>query len=250
MHNAHGSRQRFGPPFPALFTTAAVLAIQLTLVGATSRSASAQQLAISRPAHVVRFSAPPTIDDAPVVLRQPITLQLKDVTLERALREVTGQAGIALSYSRSVVPLSRRVSINVENGSVLEALGQLLTGVGVELWISDTGRMVLVPETPPTEAVENRRSDAQQATVTGRATGGDTNEPLGDARVIVVGTSVFGITNADGRYTLRGVPTGVQEVRVIRVGYLEQKKPVTVVAGQSVTLDFALRARSSSCRRS
>lgn len=80
----------------------------------------------------------------------------------------------------------------------------------------------------------------QQTTVTGRVTAEDTNEPLSDVRVIVVGTAVFTVTNADGRYTLRGVPAGNSEVRVLRVGYTEMKKPVTVAAGGSATLDFVM----------
>jgi TonB-linked SusC/RagA family outer membrane protein len=241
MRIAFGKRQQSGTPFSALLTVAAVVLIQPPFAGVISSPASAQaQLAVSRPARVVRFDKPPAIDDVPVVLRQPITLQLKEVTLERALHEVTDRAGIALSYSRSVVPLSKRVSIDLKDRSVIEALGQLLVGAGVELWISDMGRMVLVPEMPRADAAETGRSKAQQTTITGRATGGDTNEPLSDARVIVVGMSVFAITNAEGRYTLRGVPVGAQEVRVIRVGYMEQKKPVTVVEGQTVTLDFVL----------
>ncbi len=81
---------------------------------------------------------------------------------------------------------------------------------------------------------------AQQTTVTGRVTAQESNEPLGDVRVIAVGTTVFTVTNADGRYTLRGVPAGNAEIRVLRVGYTEQKKSVSVAAGGSATLDFAL----------
>ncbi|HXT18647.1 MAG TPA: SusC/RagA family TonB-linked outer membrane protein [Gemmatimonadaceae bacterium] len=81
---------------------------------------------------------------------------------------------------------------------------------------------------------------AQQATITGRVTAVGTNEPLADARVMVVNTSIAAPTNSDGRYTLRGVPTGTVEVRVLRVGYQEQKKPVAVSGGASVTLDFSL----------
>src|SRR5688572_772591 len=77
-------------------------------------------------------------------------------------------------------------------------------------------------------------------TVTGRVTARETNAALSDSRVIAVGTAVFTTTNAEGRYTLRGLPPGNVEVRVLRVGYVEQKRPVTVTAGQSVTLDFQL----------
>ena len=79
---------------------------------------------------------------------------------------------------------------------------------------------------------------AQQATISGRVISISTNSALADARVMVVGTSLATVTNADGRYTLRGVPTGTVEVRVIRVGYQEQKKAAAVAAGAAVTLDF------------
>jgi TonB-linked SusC/RagA family outer membrane protein len=80
---------------------------------------------------------------------------------------------------------------------------------------------------------------AQQGTITGRVTARESNEPLSDVRVIVLGTSVFTVTNAEGRYTLRGVPLGAQTIRTIRVGFVEQKKPISVTA-QAATLDFVL----------
>jgi TonB-linked SusC/RagA family outer membrane protein len=83
-------------------------------------------------------------------------------------------------------------------------------------------------------------AQAQQATITGRVTAAGTNEALTDARVMVVNSSAAGPTNSEGRYTLRGVPNGTVVVRVLRVGYQEQKKSVAVSAGASVTLDFVL----------
>ena len=86
-------------------------------------------------------------------------------------------------------------------------------------------------------------SSAQaQGTVAGRVTDTGTNQPLAGSRVMLVGTSLVTVTSADGRYTLRNVPTGAQQVRVIRVGYREAKQPVTVVSGQTATLDFAMTA--------
>src|SRR4051812_2531245 len=80
----------------------------------------------------------------------------------------------------------------------------------------------------------------QQGTITGRVTAQGTNEPLPETRVILVGTSLFTTTGSDGHYTLRNSPSGVHDVRVLRVGYQEQKKSVTVDAGQTVNLDFAM----------
>ena len=73
---------------------------------------------------------------------------------------------------------------------------------------------------------------AQQATVTGKVTAQTGGTPLPDARVYVVGSTLAATTNAEGQYTLRGVPVGTIEIRVIRVGYQEQKKPIAVAAAQ------------------
>ena len=71
---------------------------------------------------------------------------------------------------------------------------------------------------------------AQQATITGKVTA-EGNQPVADARVFLVGTTSGATTNQDGVYTLRGVAADVAEVRVLRVGYREQKKSVQVTAG-------------------
>ena len=83
---------------------------------------------------------------------------------------------------------------------------------------------------------------AQQAVITGRVSAAESNENLADSRVMIVNSSTVTQTNSEGRYTFRNVPTGTIEVRVIRVGYQEQKKSVTVAPGVSVTLDFSMKA--------
>ena len=80
-----------------------------------------------------------------------------------------------------------------------------------------------------------------QSTVTGRVTAANSEEPLANARVVLVNSTLGTVTGADGRYTLRNVPAGSAEIRALRVGYSEQKKPVTVPANGSATVDFSLQ---------
>src|SRR5690348_1488822 len=79
-----------------------------------------------------------------------------------------------------------------------------------------------------------------QGTISGRVTAQGSSDPLPESRVAVVGTNLVGSTAADGRYSIRNVPAGAWTVRVLRVGYQEQKKSVTMTSGQNVVLDFAL----------
>jgi len=81
---------------------------------------------------------------------------------------------------------------------------------------------------------------AAQSTVSGTVTESGSHAPLVDARVTIVGTSLVATSGPDGKYVIRGLPIGAAEVRVNRVGYAEQKKPVQVTAGQTVTVDFEM----------
>jgi TonB-linked SusC/RagA family outer membrane protein len=83
-------------------------------------------------------------------------------------------------------------------------------------------------------------SAAQQGTLTGTVTAAAGGTPLQEARVLIVGTSFSVATGPDGKYIMRRVPAGTAELRVLRVGYQEQKKSVRIVDGQTATLDFAM----------
>src|SRR4051812_32806259 len=67
-------------------------------------------------------------------------------------------------------------------------------------------------------AITPKLSAAQGGTVTGTIPGAN-GTPLQEAPIIVTGTSLSALTGADGKYTVRGVPAGTAEIRVLRVGY-------------------------------
>jgi TonB-linked SusC/RagA family outer membrane protein len=83
---------------------------------------------------------------------------------------------------------------------------------------------------------------AQGATLTGRITDAASGQPIQEARIIVLGTSLFTTSTQEGKYTVRNVPAGTAEVRVLRVGFQEQKKSVRTLTGETATLDFAMSA--------
>jgi TonB-linked SusC/RagA family outer membrane protein len=65
-------------------------------------------------------------------------------------------------------------------------------------------------------------------------------QPVAQAQVQVIGTTLGGLTGPEGRVTVRGISAGTHQIRVLRVGYGEQKKPVTVTGDQETTVDFAI----------
>ena len=81
---------------------------------------------------------------------------------------------------------------------------------------------------------------AQQATITGHVTDGATSKAIQGVRLQLVQTGLVITARNDGQYTFGNLGGGSYEVRVVAVGYGPQKKSVTVTAGQTATLDFAL----------
>ena len=84
-------------------------------------------------------------------------------------------------------------------------------------------------------------AQATTGTVRGRVTDAASGRALADAQITVDGTRIGGITNANGDYTLNGVPAGSRAVTVRRIGYQPVTLNVTVGAGATATADAALK---------
>jgi TonB-linked SusC/RagA family outer membrane protein len=81
---------------------------------------------------------------------------------------------------------------------------------------------------------------AQQSTVAGQVTDKSNQQPVAGAQVMIVGTSLQARSGREGRYAIAKVPTGQLQVQVRLIGFATATQPVTVAAGETATLDFAL----------
>jgi TonB-linked SusC/RagA family outer membrane protein len=87
---------------------------------------------------------------------------------------------------------------------------------------------------------------ALSAQATGQITGtvtSATGAPLAGVVVAVANTTSRGTSGADGRFTITAVPAGARTLRASAPGYGEITRQVTVVAGQTTTVDLQLTAQ-------
>lgn len=75
-------------------------------------------------------------------------------------------------------------------------------------------------------------ASAQSGRITGTVTGAD-NRPIADAQVVVVNTSFRAVTDANGAFTISGVPAGRYELRVNRIGETPRTILVDVAGGNA-----------------
>ena len=79
-------------------------------------------------------------------------------------------------------------------------------------------------------------------TVSGRVTRASNNQAISGAQVCVLSSNQCATTNAQGNYSIVTVPAGSQTVRATASGYAAGQQNVTVIAGGTVTANFALVA--------
>ncbi len=77
-------------------------------------------------------------------------------------------------------------------------------------------------------------------TITGKVTEQGTGRPLSGAQVFVAGTTVGSVTDDGGEYRITGAPARQVEVRVRLIGFAPIDRTVTVVAGETATLNIEL----------
>jgi TonB-linked SusC/RagA family outer membrane protein len=77
-------------------------------------------------------------------------------------------------------------------------------------------------------------------TITGRVIDSTTQQPLSGVSMQVVGTDRRALTGQDGTFLLTDVPAGVQQLRASRIAYALQQQQVTVTAGATASVEFAL----------
>src|SRR5450759_2409582 len=91
------------------------------------------------------------------------------------------------------------------------------------------------------------RLGAQNPTgnIVGRVVDSLTQQPLSDVSVVVQGTRSGAVTGADGSFVIGEVPAGMHTVRARRIGFSSPIATVSVLAGGTVTVQFALERRAA-----
>ncbi len=103
-----------------------------------------------------------------------------------------------------------------------------------------TAAVALAAAAPPTILLA--QTPAGSATIEGRVTEEASGRPLESVQIVVVGTTLGAATNATGEFRITGAPARALVLRTRYIGFAPQTRPVTVTAGQTARVTFALRA--------
>ena len=82
---------------------------------------------------------------------------------------------------------------------------------------------------------------AQTGSLTGTVVDATSGAPINGAQVSIEGTTLGGLSNAQGRFLILNVPTGSQTVRVTYLGYRTEEQTVSVTVGEPIQVTFRLQ---------
>ena len=85
---------------------------------------------------------------------------------------------------------------------------------------------------------------AQTGQITGTVTNAQSGAPLGEVQVFLVDQQLGTLSRGDGRFLILNVPAGTYEISAQRIGYGVITQAVTVTAGATATVNFALATQA------
>lgn len=158
------------------------------------------------------------------VLEKPVTLQLSNVTLADALNAIARGTGIQFSYSSTQLNIQRKVSVDSRQKPLKDVLSDLL---GSQLkGLSVSGTQVTIQTSGARGSIKG-----MVKTRDGKA-----------AEFVTVGIKGLKSAQVDakGNYLLKDLEAGDYKIIASFVGLGVQQKEVTVIAGETVSVNFVL----------
>jgi outer membrane receptor protein involved in Fe transport len=224
-------------PAQLLLVMAAALVPQIVMGQEASRTPP-----VGPPPHVTAAWDPDLALDPKRIpaLSTYVTLALPNVTLHRALRALIGAAKLRLTYSGTLLPADRKVTIDARNVAAGAVLTDVLKGSGLDVFADRDGALALVR--CPHEGRTGLASQQQRGTVVGVVTDRSTGQPLGGATVWVESTARPVTADMGGHYRIGDLRVGRHTVKARYIGY-EADSVMVQVSFPAVTADVAL-ARS------
>lgn len=173
------------------------------------------------------------------LLMKPVSMQFINTDIKTALTALEAKANVKFVYSSNMVPLKRKVSINVVNKTVAEALDAMFSPDIVTYKIVRNRILLSVAEPEKDASVERLSTDGGSFMAVDRTIKGTVLDEKGEAlpgvSVLIKGTQRGMTADADGKFALE-VPEEGAVLVFSFVGFISQE----VAVGNRSTIDIKL----------
>ncbi len=149
-----------------------------------------------------------------------VTISLHNTTLEKAMNEIAQSAGLKLTYSRTIVPVNKKIdSFSVKGMSVGEALNKLLDGTKFIAIVRANGRGVITEAGSQQGNAGSEKQKNIDNIIKGRVVDSASKNGIPGVMVSVPGTEIRTITDKNGVFVLSNVPANRNHINFKLLGY-------------------------------
>lgn len=152
-----------------------------------------------------------------------LSLDFKSTSIEKVLSEIESQSEFYFLYNKNLVDVKRKVDIQVKDKQIDAILDQLFAGTDVNYRIFNR-QIVLSNEGDLVTGVSS-----QIKRITGTVTNRN-GDPVPGVTVVVKGTTIGTITDADGNYSLKDLSGN----EVLQFSFVGMKSQEVAIAGRPV----------------
>lgn len=163
-------------------------------------------------------------------LYEPVSVSLKNCSLEDGLKTISGKAGVKLLYNDKLVD-DIKVNYETSNEPLKDVLEEVLADKGISFREFKKGQIVLYKTHPAPQKhccvkgmVKDEKGDA-----------------LCGATVLVDGTNQGATTDLNGRYMINNIKHGTCLLKVSYVSYEPVERKLTLQEGSTVEVNFTLK---------
>lgn len=154
------------------------------------------------------------------------SVKVDNITLKEAIEVIKKQGNYSFLIRNNDIDLNRKVSVNVNNGTINDVMGQLLAGTDVSYKVNGP-RVIMF------HAVTPQKEQEKAFVLKGRITD-PTGEGVIGANVKVVDSTEGTITDMDGNFSLMVTPNA--RLSISYIGYATQEVVVKDQRPLNVTL--------------
>ena len=164
-------------------------------------------------------------------MRKKISVQATNESIEQVLDKISKLADIRFFYNYSVLDFSRKITVNIKDTELHEALSKVLQGEKVEIEYQPNRTVVLRPQRVP--------DGISAINISGKIIDADTKEPLIGASVVLKEQKGVGVvTDIDGKFHITIPEGGASALLISYVGYENEELAIT---GQGDMKDLTIK---------
>jgi hypothetical protein len=163
-----------------------------------------------------------------------ITLKFENVPIKDIFSEIETQSGYIFMFSGDLKDdIGKRISVNINSGSLHEVLDIITRGTNLEYKIIDKQIVIYVPDIPHSQIANATRQKTQDApskrySIRGTIKDSDNKQPVIYATVVIKELNLWATTDDKGLFNIKDVFQGNYTLEVSCMGYVTYTIPITI----------------------